>query len=90
MIKGVNRQIIEVTQIDNNYFERAWLVIKPEYMNAGANTLDTEADRYLKNLRPPYTFRTGRAFVYWLVRMGGAAAVGGALTAMVILSGIFG
>ena len=90
MIKGVNRQIIEVTQIDNSYFERAWLVIKPEYMNVGANTIDAEADRYLKNLKPPYTFRTGKAFLYWLVRLGGAAVAGGALTATVMLSGVFG
>ena len=90
MIKGVNRQIIEVTQVDNNYFERAWLVIKPEYMNVGANTLDREADRYLKNLKPPYTFRNGRAFLYWLVRLGGAAAVGSVLTVAIIQSGIVG
>lgn len=90
MIKGVNRQIIEVTQVDNNYFERAWLVIKPEYMNVGNNVLDSQADHYLKNLKPPYTLRSGRAFLYWVVRLGSAAAAGSIITVAIMHSGILG
>lgn len=89
MIKGVNRQIIEVTQTGNNYFERAWLVIKPEYTNVGARTIDNEADKYLKNLRPPYSLRGGKAFIYWLVRLGSAAVIGSLLTVLVLKSGAF-
>lgn len=88
MIKGINRQIIEVTQTGNNYFERAWLVIKPEYSNVGASTLDSEADRYLKNLRPPCSMRGGRAFLFWLVRLGTAAVIGSILTVAVYQSGL--
>lgn len=88
MIKGVNRQIIEVTQTGNNYFEKAWLVIKPQYINAGASTLDFEAERYLKNLKPPYTMRKGRTFLYWLLRLGTAALAGGVATALAFHFGI--
>ena len=31
MIKGVNRQIIEVMDTGNQYFERALLVVRPGY-----------------------------------------------------------
>ena len=31
MIKGVNRQMIEVTQTDSPFYERALFVVKPEY-----------------------------------------------------------
>ena len=30
MIKGINRSIIEVLDTGSVYYERAWLVIKPE------------------------------------------------------------
>lgn len=31
MIKGINRQVIEVTETGNPYFERALLVVRPSY-----------------------------------------------------------
>ena len=31
MIKGVNRQMIEVTQTDSPFYERALFVVKPEF-----------------------------------------------------------
>ena len=31
MIKGINRQVIEVTETGNAYFERALLVVRPSY-----------------------------------------------------------
>ena len=31
MIKGVNRQIIEVTDTGNEYFERALLIVRPRF-----------------------------------------------------------
>lgn len=43
MIKGINHQIIEITQTENKYYERALLVLKPEYAAASAELLETEA-----------------------------------------------
>lgn len=37
MIKGVNRQIIEVMDTGNQYFERALLVVRPGYTDTGTD-----------------------------------------------------
>lgn len=48
MIKGVNRQIIEVTDTGNTYFERAWLVVRPSCCDDDGDMLREEANRLLK------------------------------------------
>ena len=86
MIKGISRQIIEVTETQNNYFERAWLVVKPEYLNVGAAMLDREAESYLKNLKPPYTMRNRRGLLMHAIGLVSAALGGSAVTAALLLS----
>ena len=48
MIKGVNRQIIEVMDTGNEYFERALLVVRPACMDTEAGLLREEAQRLLR------------------------------------------
>lgn len=48
MIKGVNRQIIEVTDTGNEYFERAWLVVRPPFSDASTGRLHDEAQRFVR------------------------------------------
>lgn len=48
MIKGVNRQMIEVTDTGNEYFERALLVVRPACMDTEAELLRDEARRLLR------------------------------------------
>lgn len=48
MIKGVNRQIIEVTETGNAYFERALLVVRPGFSDASPGRLHDEARRYVR------------------------------------------
>ena len=50
MIKGVNRQMIEVNATHNVYFERALLVVRPNCEHLGGKRLQTEADRYISKL----------------------------------------
>lgn len=45
MIKGVNRQIIEVTDTGNCYFERALLVVRPNCADLESDRLHEEARR---------------------------------------------
>ncbi|HPU59249.1 MAG TPA: hypothetical protein PLG48_07050, partial [Candidatus Avimonas sp.] len=49
MIKGVNRQIIEVTDTQNEYFERALLIVRPKFSDTSYGRLYDEARRYVKN-----------------------------------------
>lgn len=61
MIRGVNRQIIEINNTGNPYFERALLFVKPEYAAAQEGRLRAEADRLIAGLgRPPQSDRTAR------------------------------
>lgn len=45
MIKGVNRQVIEVCDTGNRYFERAWLVIRADCTDADSDQLHEEAKK---------------------------------------------
>ncbi|MDD3693645.1 MAG: hypothetical protein PHX02_07075 [Oscillospiraceae bacterium] len=48
MIKGVNRQIIEVTDTGNEYFERALLVVRPSFADTSPTRLSDEAQRFVR------------------------------------------
>ena len=47
MIKGVNRRIIEVSQTENKYFERALLFVNPLQQQTDEDKLHREADALL-------------------------------------------
>ena len=38
MLKGVNKQVVEVVEVDNEFFERAILFVKPEKQQNGEHT----------------------------------------------------
>ena len=76
MIKGVNRHIIEITNTGNMYYERALLVLRPEYDNVERSLLEKEARRLIKDMQAPSAIKKRRAFVLWIVRFGISACVG--------------
>ena len=56
MIKGINRQIIEVAETGNLYFERALLFVRPGTDDVENNRLKTEARKMMEKLsKPPKT-----------------------------------
>lgn len=50
MIKGISHQIIEVTQTNNKYYERALLVLNPEYASISREILEKEAKKLLNEM----------------------------------------
>ena len=50
MIKGVNKQVLEVTNTENPYFERIVFFVKPEYQSGHAEKLKKEAQLYAAGL----------------------------------------
>ncbi|MCL2509141.1 MAG: hypothetical protein FWF05_08205 [Oscillospiraceae bacterium] len=83
MIKGVNRQVVEITQTDCEYFERILFFVKPEYAAVGegklrerASLLSSGADR-----PPPTKLKRGK----WLLalKLAGAALCGAAVSGMI-------
>lgn len=54
MLRGVNKQIIEVKDTGSRYFEKALLFVRPEFAELGPGQLEQEANRYLATVgRPP-------------------------------------
>lgn len=50
MIRGVNKNIIEISSTGNEQFERAILFIRPDSAGAGRDELFRRADEYLSGL----------------------------------------
>ena len=83
MIKGINRQIIELETTSSTYYEKAWLVIKPEYANLQQQLLEKEAKKMLKDMDVPSSMKFKRNFAFWTLRLGLAAVCGGGVTLIV-------
>lgn len=83
MVRGVSKKMVEVVEMDHEYFERAILIVRPPQQEKEEPLLRQEASRYVKSLRyrpsdkkqlPP------RALLAF--RMGVAAAAGAGLMAL--------
>ena len=53
LIKGVNKQIIEVQDTGNKYFEKAVLYLNPEYSSESLPSLKKKADRLIGAMGVP-------------------------------------
>lgn len=77
MLKGVNKKVVEVVDIENEYFEKAILFIKLEEQGSDDKTIKQRAGDYLHSIR--YTPRTALSFsrvAVGVVKFGSAAAMG--------------
>ena len=59
MLKGVNRQVVEIPQPESVYFEKVIFFVKPEFSGAGELKLKSSADALIKNATPPPDRKTG-------------------------------
>ncbi|MDD2495822.1 MAG: hypothetical protein PHV07_05155 [Oscillospiraceae bacterium] len=50
MLRGVNKQIIEVNNTGNRYFDKALLFVNPQYADISRHKLDIEANMYIDSL----------------------------------------
>ena len=57
MVRGVSRQIIEVPDTGNIYYEKAYLVVKPEFSDAQRTLLEKEAKRVLRAMDAPSSIK---------------------------------
>ena len=54
MIKGVNRQIIEINETQHKFFERVFLFVRPQYSEMADDVLRAEANQLIQDFgRPP-------------------------------------
>lgn len=84
MIKGVNRQVVEITQTDCEYFERILYFVKPEYASVSEGKLRERAGLMSATGSPPPTkLRRSR----WLLALKlTAAACAGALVTVLVFA----
>ena len=61
MLKGVNRQVVEVPQPESDYFEKVIFFVKPEYFGMGEAGIREKAASVLKNTIKPPRNRNDRA-----------------------------
>ena len=82
MIRGISRQIIEVQETGNVYYERAYLVVKPEYASAEREILEKEARKILKQMDAPSGMKRLGNKWKWTLRLGICALAAAAAMAL--------
>lgn len=84
MIKGVSKQVLEVTNPENPYFEKIVFFVKPQYEDKQRSELEKEAKALVKQAkRPPKTKRTKKEIIRLSLRCGLCALAGVALTFLI-------
>lgn len=82
MIKGINRSIIEVIDTGSVYYERALLVIRPEYASVQRELLEQEAKKLLENMGEPSSLKRSKRRLKNIAAFCIAAALGAIFTAL--------
>lgn len=83
MIKGINHQMIELSQTDNMYYERAFLIVKPEYAQIHRDILEKEARKMLKDINATSVMKKRNVFLRFGLQILIGAAVGVLCTILV-------
>ena len=84
MIKAINRQMLEIIDTGNAYFDRAWLLISPELAGSDREILEREAAQYLFALDPPGMIKVRRRRSLQILRLIAAAVFGGLVTTILL------
>ena len=53
MIKGVNKQVLEISETQNGFFEKAIFFVKPEYSGMGEGRLKESARKEIESAGKP-------------------------------------
>ena len=67
MIKGVNKQVLEVTNTENPYFEKIIFFVKPEYSSEDRAKLKKEAETLARTARKPPKSRKTRKEIRYII-----------------------
>ena len=82
MLKGVNKHVVEVVDMENEYFEKAILFLRPDRPSADEGTLRQRAGEYIRTVkyRPRTSFFPWKALAVLLgaalLALGGFAVAG--------------
>lgn len=84
MTKGVNKQVIEIRETGNEYFEKALLFVKPEYSTMSRRSLEEKISGVFAECRVPECRRSRiKAALRTAVAALLSAAAGALITALI-------
>lgn len=85
LIKGVNRQVVEITQTQCEYFERVLFFIKPEYSAVSEGDLRERASEIAQSAGMPPAARLRKNRVRLILSMSAAACAGASISGIIFL-----
>lgn len=81
MIKGVNKQVLEITNTENPYFERIIFFVKPEYTSEDRAKIKKEAESLACSAgKPPKSRKTKKEIRYIITQAVLCLGAGAAIT----------
>ena len=83
MLKGTNRQVIEITQTDCEYFEKVMFFVKPECVNVSDGKLRERANLIAGTFNRPPATRLRRNRIVLTAQLVAAAGAGAGVTAVI-------
>ena len=86
MIKGVNRQVVEVNDTECDYFEKIMFFVKPEYTSLSEGKIRERAGRIAAKAGAVPPTKIHRSALLDALRLLGAVLFGVALASAVFLS----
>ncbi len=87
MIKGVNRQVVEITQTKCEYFERVLFFIKPEFSAVSEGELKERASAIAQSAGIPPAERLKKNKLRSALSLGAAACAGAVVSSGIMLLG---
>ncbi|MBR3789713.1 MAG: hypothetical protein IKJ86_06970 [Clostridia bacterium] len=86
MVKGVNRQVLEILEPQCDYFEKALFFVKPEYSNESDAKLRNQALKSIQNSNslPKSRKQKVKSKVFFIAQMLSSAVAGSIITALII------
>ena len=85
MIKGVNRQVVEITQTQCEYFEKVLFFIKPEYSAISEGDLRERASIIAQGASLPPATRLRKSKIRLALSMSAAACAGAVISGSIFL-----
>ena len=84
MLKGINRQVLEIHDTGTQYFEKALLFVKPEYVNLGEESLREKFLNAFSGSTVPVSRKSrARSLFTAVTLMLASAGIGALITALI-------
>lgn len=85
MIKGVNRQVVELSQPECEYFEKILFFVKPEFAEVSEGKLRERAAKMSSDKTLPPPTRIKRSKLLAAAKITASASVGALITALLFI-----